>query len=138
MGRLVRSPTVALTPGLLVLLTACSGSFQGSSGSWGSTWSSASNSSRAVSSAGATSSGGSTVVSCSGGTCSVTLGGDGARAHVLGTTIAFRDITDGRATLRVGSRDVTLTRGGEVTTASLRLVCTDVRRDTVSLTATRS
>ncbi|MGY1725781.1 hypothetical protein ACI79J_02290 [Geodermatophilus sp. SYSU D01062] len=76
-------------------------------------------------------------MSCSGARCSVTLGGDGARAHVLGTTIAFRGITAGRATLRVGGKDVTLVRGGEVTAGTLRLTCTDVVRDTVSLTAVR-
>ncbi|WP_106276117.1 hypothetical protein [Geodermatophilus tzadiensis] len=76
-------------------------------------------------------------MSCSGSTCSVTLGGAGARAHVLASTIAFGAITDGRATLRVGGRDVTLARGDEVTTDSLRLVCTDVTRDTVALTVER-
>ncbi len=138
MGRLVRSPPGVLTLRLLVLLTACSGSFRWGSGSWGSSSSSASNSSRAVSSTGAMSSGGSSAVSCSGDTCSVRLGGDGARAHVLGAVISFRGITDGRATLRVGGRDVVLTRGAEVTTGSLRLACTDVTQSTVSLTATRS
>jgi hypothetical protein len=139
MGRLVRSLAAVLTPGLLVLVTACSGSFSSSwgSGSAGSNWSAVSSSSRVVSSTAVAGSGRLSAVSCSGSTCSVTLGGAGARAHVLGSTIAFGAITDGRATLRVGGGDVMLARGDEVTTDSLRLVCTDVTRDTVALAVER-
>ena len=34
-------------------------------------------------------------VSCSGGTCTVTLSGDGAKAEILGTTLTLGEIQDG-------------------------------------------
>ncbi len=74
------------------------------------------------------------MVSCSGVTCTVTLGGSGARAHVLGATISFESIHEGRATLRVGDRTVSCTQGDTVLAGPLRLTCTAVAPDTVTLT----
>src|SRR3712207_8675618 len=42
--------------------------------------------------------------SCSGSECSVTLSGDGAEVEILGTTLGFGGVQDGRASLEVGNR----------------------------------
>lgn len=76
-------------------------------------------------------------VSCSGSTCSVTLAGDGSRAHVLGTTITFRGVDGGRATLQVGPQNVSCAGGESVSAGPLRLTCTSVIDDEVTLTAAR-
>jgi hypothetical protein len=78
--------------------------------------------------------GGVSAVSSSGGTCSVTLAGTGSRVHVLGTTVGFAGIRDGVATLRVGGRTVSLTRGRPVVADGVELTCTEVSRDTVRFT----
>ena len=75
------------------------------------------------------------MVSCSGDTCTVTLGGNGSRVHVLGVTISFESINDGRATLRVGDRTVSCIQGQSVTAGSLRLTCSTVTEDRVTFTA---
>ncbi len=150
---------------LLVLLTACSGSPGGSggagaSGSAGTPGSpGASGSSGAPGSAGAsgspgapgspgagasaaataTASGGSSSVSrvsCSGNTCSVTLAGGGSTATVLGTTISFLGVRDGRARLRVGEEDVSCAPGQRVSSGVLTIECTAVGDDGVDLTVT--
>jgi hypothetical protein len=92
-------------------------------------------SSGAVSASGA---GGSvSLVSCSGDSCSVTLGGSGSRAHVLGTTFGLAVVNGDRATLRVDGRDVTFTRGNSISVGVLRLTCTDAADDTVTFTVSR-
>jgi len=74
-------------------------------------------------------------VSCSGGTCSVTLSGDGADADLLGTSIAFGGVQDGRATLRVGDAEVSCAQGESVSAGPLSLECTKVTDDSVELSA---
>ena len=76
-------------------------------------------------------------VSCSGDSCSVTLGGRGSRAHVLGTTFGLAAIDGDRATLRVDGRDVTCDLGRSVPVGALRLTCTATTEDTVTLTVVR-
>lgn len=133
MGRVTSLAGPLASTLVLLLMTACTAAPQSTS------WSFAGNTSRTgPASATSVGTGALSAVSCSGATCSVTLGGDGARAHVLGTTIEFRGIDGDRATLRVADRDVTLLPDSEVDVDSLRLACTAVTQDTVSLTATRS
>lgn len=76
------------------------------------------------------------VVSCSGNTCSVTLGGEGSGAQVLGTRISLEHIRDGQATLRVADEDVSCAEGHSVSAGGLQLRCTSVTTDTVAFTAT--
>ena len=77
------------------------------------------------------------LASCSGNSCSVTLGGSGSRAHVLGTTFGLAAIDGDRATLRVDGRDVTCDLGRSVPVGALRLTCTATTEDTVTLTVVR-
>jgi hypothetical protein len=74
-------------------------------------------------------------VSCSGTTCSATLSGDGAEAKVLGTTLAFGGVRDGRATLSVGDASVSCAQGESVSAGPLSLTCTTVTEDSVEVTA---
>ena len=92
-----------------------------------------------ASAAGASSSGAGSVslVSCSGNSCSVTLGGSGSRAHVLGTTFALAAVDGDRATLRVDGRDVTCDLGRGVSVGGLRLTCTAATDDSVTFTVVR-
>jgi len=76
------------------------------------------------------------IVNCTNGTCTVTMGGSGTTVGIFDTTISFGSISDGRATLRVDDQDVTCAAGQTVTAGSLTLACTDVTADTVSFTAT--
>jgi hypothetical protein len=76
----------------------------------------------------------SNVVMCS-GTCSLTLSGVGAGGQVLGTAVELRGIGDGRATLRVGERDVACGPGDRISSGSLVLDCTSVTQRAVTLTA---
>ncbi|MGY1718435.1 MULTISPECIES: hypothetical protein [unclassified Blastococcus] len=75
-------------------------------------------------------------VSCSGGTCTVTLSGDGAEAEILGTTLAFDSVQDGRATLTVGGTTVSCAEGESVSAGPLELACSSVTDDSVELRAT--
>jgi hypothetical protein len=77
------------------------------------------------------------LMSCTDSTCRVTLGGAGSAVEVLGSTIAFGDIRDGRASLRVGDRTVPLSAGGTARVGRLALTCTSVTEDTVSFTVSR-
>ena len=81
---------------------------------------------------------GSDNVSCSTSSCSVTLIGNGAEADILGTTLAFGGVQDGRATLRVGDANVSCAQGESVTAGPLSLECTTVTDDSVELTASLS
>jgi hypothetical protein len=74
-------------------------------------------------------------VSCSSGTCTVTLSGDGAEAEILGTTLTLGEIQDGRASLRVGGASVSCGEGETVTAGPLRLECSSVTEDSVDLSA---
>ena len=74
-------------------------------------------------------------VSCSGGSCSVTLTGDGAQAEILNTTLTFGGVQDGRATLSVGGASVSCGEGESVTAGPLQLACSGITEDSVELTA---
>jgi hypothetical protein len=75
-------------------------------------------------------------VNCSGNTCSVTLSGDGAKAKVLGSTVAFAGTDNGQATVGVAGHDVSCTEGQSVDAGPLHLECTKVTDDSVELSAT--
>ena len=77
-------------------------------------------------------------VSCASSSCTVTLSGDGAEAEILGTTLSFDGIEDGRASLSVGSTSVSCAEGDSVSAGSLKLECSSVTDDSVKLTATLS
>jgi hypothetical protein len=64
----------------------------------------------------------------------VVLAGDGSKVDVLGATIRFQGVQDGRAALRVGVQDVYCRQGQNVSTGSLRLECTAVTDDRVEFT----
>ncbi|MGY2083656.1 hypothetical protein [Blastococcus sp. SYSU DS0539] len=74
-------------------------------------------------------------VSCSSGTCTVTLSGDGAQAEILGTTLSFDGVQDGRASLTVGGNSVSCGEGEGVAAGPLEISCTSVAADSVELTA---
>jgi hypothetical protein len=78
---------------------------------------------------------GSENVSCGPRSCSVTLEGNGAEAKILGTTLAFGGVQDGRATLSVGTTQVSCSEGESVTAGPLDLECSSVSEDSVELTA---
>jgi hypothetical protein len=75
-------------------------------------------------------------VSCSPSSCTATLSGDGAEAKVLGTTVKFGGVQDGRATLGVGDASVSCAQGDSVNAGPLSLTCTSVTDGAVKLTAT--
>jgi hypothetical protein len=77
-------------------------------------------------------------VSCSGSTCTVTLSGDGAEAEILGTTLTFGGIQDGKASLSVGGASVSCGEGETVTAGPLSLECSSVTEDSVKLSASLS
>ncbi|MCU1605560.1 MAG: hypothetical protein JWP46_2025 [Modestobacter sp.] len=74
-------------------------------------------------------------VSCSGASCTATLSGDGAKATILGTSLAFAGTENGRATLSVGDSSVSCAQGESVSAGPLSLTCTTVTEDSVELTA---
>ena len=74
-------------------------------------------------------------VDCSGNSCSVTLYGDGAEADILGTQVVLGTVENGRATLRVGDRDLSCGQGESVSAGPLTLACSTVTEDAVTLTA---
>src|SRR3712207_288123 len=73
--------------------------------------------------------------SCSGSSCSVTLSGEGSEVEILGTSLAFGGVQDGRASLSVGNASVSCAQGETVTAGPLTLECTTVEADSVELTA---
>jgi hypothetical protein len=77
-------------------------------------------------------------VHCSGSSCSVTLTGDGAKADILGNTLSFAGVKDGRATLSVGDASVSCAQGESVSAGPLTLQCTTVTDNSVELTASLS
>ncbi|SFK37572.1 hypothetical protein [Geodermatophilus ruber] len=78
---------------------------------------------------------GSDTVSCSTSSCTVTLSGNDAEVEILGTTLAFGGVQDGRATLSVGNASVSCAEGETVSAGPLSLECTSVQDDSVKLTA---
>ncbi|SHN83139.1 hypothetical protein SAMN05660350_03380 [Geodermatophilus obscurus] len=74
-------------------------------------------------------------LSCSGSECSVTLSGNGAEVEILGTSLAFGGVQDGRASLSVGNVGVSCAQGETVSAGPLTLTCTTVQSDSVELTA---
>ncbi|SNT03601.1 hypothetical protein SAMN06893096_11411 [Geodermatophilus pulveris] len=74
-------------------------------------------------------------LSCSGSECTVRLSGDQAQVDVLGTSLSFGGVQDGRASLSVGGASVSCAEGETVSVASLSLTCTTVQTDSVELTA---
>jgi spore coat protein U-like protein len=74
-------------------------------------------------------------VSCSTSSCTVTLSGEGAEVDILGTTLSFGGVQDGRASLSVGGASVTCGEGETVTAGPLELQCSSVTGDSVELTA---
>ena len=74
-------------------------------------------------------------VSCSTSSCSVTLEGDGAEADILGTTLSFGGVQDGRASLSVGGASVSCVEGEAVTAGPLQLECSNISGNSVELTA---
>lgn len=75
-------------------------------------------------------------VSCQNNQCTVTLSGEGAEAEILGTSLAFGGVQDGRASLSVGNASVSCTQGESVEAGPLSLTCTSVTEDSVELSAT--
>ena len=74
-------------------------------------------------------------VSCSGTSCTATLKGDGASADILGTTVEFSGVQDGRATLGVGDARVSCAEGESISAGPLSVTCTSVTEDAVELKA---
>ena len=74
-------------------------------------------------------------VDCSGTSCSVTLTGGGAEADILGTAVVLETVADGRATIRVGDREVSCSEGETVSAGPLSLACDTVDQDAVTMTA---
>ena len=74
-------------------------------------------------------------VSCTTKSCTATLSGDGEQAKILGTTIEFGGVQDGRASLGVGDASVSCAEGESVSAGPLSVTCTNVTDDAVELTA---
>ena len=78
---------------------------------------------------------GSENVSCTPSSCTATLSGDGAEAEILGTTVTFGGIQDGRASLEAAGASVSCAEGESVGAGPLRIECTGVTADAVTITA---
>src|SRR5829696_205036 len=74
-------------------------------------------------------------VSCTTSSCTVTLSGDGAEVDILGTTLRFGGVQDGRASLGVGDVSVSCAEGETVTAGPLELQGSSVTDDSVELSA---
>ncbi|MFP5369493.1 MAG: hypothetical protein ACLGI3_01910 [Actinomycetes bacterium] len=79
---------------------------------------------------------GSDNVSCTTSSCTATLSGNGAKAEILGQTVTFGGIQDGRAALSVAGASVSCAEGESVGAGPLQLECTSVTDDAVEITAT--
>jgi hypothetical protein len=79
---------------------------------------------------------GSENVSCTPSSCTATLSGDGAEAEILGTTVTFGGIQDGRASLGVAGASVSCAEGESVGAGPLQIECTSVTDTAVEITAT--
>ena len=129
--------TGALAGGLLLgSLTACSGNDLGASAGASAGTSSASLGASASADTGtAAASGSAGAVTCSGASCSVTLNSDGTTVTVLGTKLELADVTDGTATIGVGSKQVSCSQGDTVDAGPLKLTCSTVTEQKVTVTA---
>ncbi len=74
--------------------------------------------------------------SCSTSSCSVTLSGERSQVEILGTTLAFGGVQDGRASLGVAGASVSCAEGESVGAGPLRIECTSVADTAVEITAT--
>ena len=74
-------------------------------------------------------------VSCTTSSCTATLSGDGAEAEILGTTVSFGGIQDGRAALEAAGASVSCAEGESVGVGPLQIECTSVTDDAVTITA---
>jgi hypothetical protein len=74
-------------------------------------------------------------VSCTTSECTATLSSDNAEVEVLGNSLAFGGVQDGRATLSVGNASVSCAQGESVAAGPLSLTCTTVTEDSVQFTA---
>ena len=74
-------------------------------------------------------------VSCSGSSCTVTLSGDAAQAKILGTTLTFAGVDNGKATLSVAGASVSCAQGETVNAGPLSLECSSVTDKSVKLKA---
>ena len=79
---------------------------------------------------------GSENVLCTTKSCTATLSGDGAKAEILGTTVTFGGVQDGRASLGVAGASVSCTEGESVGAGPLQIECTSVSDTAVEITAT--
>lgn len=79
---------------------------------------------------------GSDNVSCTTSSCTATLSGSGAKAEILGQTVTFGGIQDGRASLSVAGASVSCAEGESVGAGPLQLECSSVADDAVEITAT--
>jgi hypothetical protein len=73
--------------------------------------------------------------SCSTSGCTVTLTGDGAEADILGTTLTFGGVQDGRAQLSVAGASVSCGEGETISAGPLSLECSGITDDSVELSA---
>lgn len=74
-------------------------------------------------------------VSCTTSSCTATLTSDTAEAEILGTTVTFGGVQDGKASLGVGGASVSCAQGESVAAGPLQLECTSVTADAVEITA---
>jgi len=121
--------------GVLIGMLALGAVFSPAIFSGGSSFSYVSSSASTSSSSSTTSQDTISIVNCTNGRCTVTMGGSGTTVGIFDTTISFGSTSDGRATLRVDGQDVTCVVGQTLTAGSLTLTCTEVTADTVSFTA---
>ena len=132
-----RFATGVLAGGLLLGgLTACSGSVRSGGPSAGAGTSGPSvgaSASASIGDVGASGSAG--AVDCSGTTCSVTLDTGDNQATVLGQTVSLGKVENGEATLGVAGHDVTCRQGDSVSAGPLKLTCSTVTADSVTVSA---
>lgn len=74
-------------------------------------------------------------VSCTTSSCTATLSTDTAKAEILGTTVTFGGVQNGKASLGVGGASVSCAQGESVAAGPLQLECTSVSADAVEITA---
>ena len=74
-------------------------------------------------------------VSCTTSSCTATLNSDVAEAEILGTTVSFGGIQDGRASLTAGGASVSCAEGESIGAGPLQIECTSVTEDAVEITA---
>ena len=79
---------------------------------------------------------GSDNLSCTTSSCTATLSGSGAEVDILGTTVTFGGVQEGRASLTAGGASVSCAQGESVGAGPLQLECTSVTDDAVEITAT--